>query len=178
MIALKKMKTLKTIFKITEYLILAVLIILLAISVSFSVKKYVFKEEMPKIMGYSYSIIVSGSMEPTQNINDLIITKEKNIYEVNDIITFKSGNKFVTHRIIEATDDGFITKGDANNVADTKIVTNEEIEGSIVFVIPKAGVLIEWVRSPLGVMIMVIVIIMLVTVPYLTRKYKENKERR
>lgn len=171
------MKKLKTIFKITEYLIIAVLIVLLLIGVLFSVKKYVFKEDMPKIIGYSYSIIISGSMEPVHSINDLIVTKEKKIYEIDDIITYKSGDKFVTHRIIEATEDGFITKGDANNGPDAPIKT-EDIEGKIVFVIPKAGVVIEWIRSPLGVMIMIVVIIMLLAVPYVVNKYKQNKERR
>ena len=52
-----------------------------------------------------------------------------------DIITFydKELNADVTHRIVEALEDGYYTKGDYNNARDLNIVNPEQIIGKVVF---------------------------------------------
>jgi len=168
------MKTIKIIYKIIECILIAILFILLIISITFMVKKYIFKQELPTVFGSSYSIVVSGSMEPTLSINDLVIIKEYDSYAVNDIVTYKSGSKFVTHRIIEVVEGGFITKGDANNGNDP-IVSASNIKGKIVFIIPKIGNFIEWLKTPIGLITMLIIVFMLLTIPYIINKYRKEK---
>lgn len=84
---------------------------------------------------FKYFVIESGSMQPTLKIGELIVVKEKEQYEVGDIITYydeKFGG-YITHRIIENTRDGkFITKGDFNNVKDEKVVDTKEVVGKVV----------------------------------------------
>lgn len=89
------------------------------------------------VFGKSILNVVTGSMEPTLHEGDYIITKKVSPESLkkNDIISFYSRQedikgRLVTHRIIEACDDGsFITKGDANEIADTVPVRAEDIVG-------------------------------------------------
>ena len=47
--------------------------------------------------------------------------KKKNI-SCGDIITFPDGAFVTTHRIVEETAEGFITRGDYNNASDQEVV--------------------------------------------------------
>lgn len=52
--------------------------------------------------------------------------------KVGDIICFKLGSestKTVTHRIINITDEGFVTKGDANEEPDMWTFKKENVVG-------------------------------------------------
>ena len=70
----------------------------------------------------------TGSMKPIfdENANGIRIVPEKEEQiNIGDIVSFKSGNNLVVHRVIEkgADEQGvyFITKGDNNNITDEKI---------------------------------------------------------
>ena len=56
-----------------------------------------------QLFGYRCFSVASGSMEPTLQIGDLIITKEKSKKDikVGDIISFKDGDSTITHRVIK-----------------------------------------------------------------------------
>ncbi|MBR3697841.1 MAG: hypothetical protein IKM97_06300 [Clostridia bacterium] len=46
-------------------------------------------------------IVVTGSMEPSINIKEMIVIKEQKDYKIGDIVTYKdNNNNFVTHRIV------------------------------------------------------------------------------
>ena len=75
----------------------------------------------------------SGSMEPILKVNDIILVKENDEYQPNDIVTFIDEQKMVvTHRIIIINDEEIITKGDANNDED-KPIKKEMIIGKMIF---------------------------------------------
>lgn len=74
----------------------------------------------------------SGSMEPYLKVNDLIIIKTQNNYEINDVITFEDNNNYITHRIIEKEGDLITTKGDSNNTNDPSI-SEEKIVGKMIY---------------------------------------------
>lgn len=44
---------------------------------------------VPKVFGYSFINILSGSMEPTISAGDLVICKEQDSYNVNDPVLFE-----------------------------------------------------------------------------------------
>src|SRR3990167_4084076 len=72
---------------------------------------------------YESMVVRSGSMEPTIITGDIIFAKQMVQYNKNDVVTFTDeGDRVVTHRIVEITDDEgnftFITKGDANRSVD------------------------------------------------------------
>lgn len=84
------------------------------------------------LFGFRIYRIVSGSMSPTININDIVIIKSQDNYKIGDIVTYKIDNEFITHRIILVEDNYVITKGDANNVCDDKI-DKKNIIGKVVY---------------------------------------------
>jgi signal peptidase len=75
-----------------------------------------------------------------------------------DIICFKlSEPSSITHRIINITNEGFITKGNANEDADMWTVKKENVIGKVEMTIPFIGYLGYFVRTPLGFITLVII---------------------
>lgn len=89
---------------------------------------------LTKIFGFSALTVGSGSMETELFVGDVIIIKKCEDYEVGDIVTYNVNNEYlVTHRIIQKNREGFVTKGDNNNMADAEMVTKENIEGKVIY---------------------------------------------
>ena len=87
-----------------------------------------------KIFGIGILEIQSGSMEDELDIGDVIIIKECEEYQINDIVTFKVDNKYlVTHRIVKQSGNSFFTKGDNNNTIDNGNITKNLIEGKVIY---------------------------------------------
>lgn len=139
------MKTLVAIFK-------ALLLLALAALVALNVVRLFSPVDTGgnNILGYSSAVVLSGSMSGTIEVNDLVIIHRQETYTPGDIITYRSGSSLITHRIVELTPGGFITKGDANNTRDTHPVAPAQIVGRVVAVIPRMGSFIAWLRTPLG----------------------------
>ena len=113
---------------------------------------------LTKIFGFSALTIGSGSMETELFVGDVIIIKQCENYEVGDIVTYNVNNEYlVTHRIIEKKEEGFVTKGDNNNLADAEIVTKEKIEGKV---IGKSRVL-KWLYNHWIVVFLIIIAILI-----------------
>lgn len=155
----------KVVKRILSTLIYTILIILVAFNVYNYVCINILKQDLPTINGYGVLEVVSGSMEPTINIGDLvIINKNYDELKENDIITFYDDNgSFVTHRIVEIIDDEFITKGDFNNSIDQGSIRKKEVVGKYVLKINGLGKLMAAFKSPIT-MIMILIIGILVCV--------------
>ena len=97
--------------------------------------------------GVQPTVIYSGSMRPGIDVGDIVIISEVPLEEiqVGDIIQYKIANSTtpIIHRVYNITYDGdvklYITKGDANDEADSNPVLSEQIMGKAVFNIPKLG---------------------------------------
>ena len=96
---------------------------------------YLKKEKNPLENNLPISIfqIQSGSMIPEINEKEIVVLWRCKHYKENDIITYQINNYFITHRIIEKTQQGYITKGDFNNTEDEQIVKKEQIKGKLIF---------------------------------------------
>ena len=115
-------------------------------------------QDLPSIGGYALLEVISGSMEPTIKIGDLIvIDKNSQDYAQGDIVTFTDVNgSFVTHRIKKVQKEKMITQGDANNTADEAMPLSS-IVGKYVFKLSGLGKIISALKSPL-VSIMILAI--------------------
>ena len=151
------MKYILKIFKIF-FVLIFILLILLNLILLFS--KFVLKKEYPDILGYSYFEVFTGSMRNEINISDIVIVKSQANYQVGDIITYKSKNYVVTHRVVKVEENILVTKGDANNISDEPIYKNQVI-GKVVHKIEKAGIYIK-VFTDIKVIILMFIIIMLI----------------
>ena len=151
------MKYILKIFKIF-FVLIFILLILLNLILLFST--FVLKKEYPDILGYSYFEVLTGSMRNEINISDIVIVKSQVNYQVGDIITYKSKNYVVTHRVVKVEENILVTKGDANNISDEPIYKNQVI-GKVVHKIEKAGIYIK-VFTDIKVIILMFIIIMLI----------------
>lgn len=95
----------------------------------------------PRIFGIQLFSVLSGSMEPSFHVNDLVYAFPAKYEQiaVGDPITFKlNENTIVTHRVIKK-DDGkrcLYTKGDANETADGTPAAYDDVIGVVRFYIP------------------------------------------
>lgn len=132
-------------------------------------------DKLPMPFGYGAAVVLSGSMEPELSKGDLIIVKETNSYNCEDIVVFQDGNSLVVHRIIEKTDEEVVTKGDANNTDDGAIEISR-IKGEVVFYIPYIGTVIEFIKSPIGTIIIIALAILLLELPRSKERKKDTDE--
>ena len=137
-----------------------------------------------RVLGYQVFNVISGSMEPTYSVGDLIYVKEVDVneIEVGTPITFVLNEDLVvaTHRVIEvdAENQRFYTKGDANDAADASPVHFNNVIGVPKFSIPKLGYVSDFVQNPPGTIITVGVcaaLIVIVFVPDLVDKKKKEE---
>lgn len=134
------------------------------------------------LFGYKAYIITTDSMKPSINVEDVSIvmkTKEDKI-ETGDVITFKQGDKVITHRITNIEEqDGkklYTTKGDNNNIEDNDKIEYSQIEGKNVLTIPKLGYLINALENQ--VVFLFIVLILLILLFFKIKKEEKKEHRR
>lgn len=127
-----------------------------------------------RILGYQVFTVISGSMEPTFRVGDLIYVKKTDPTQirVGDPITFVLNESLVvaTHRVVEVDrqNEHFYTKGDANEVADQSPVHFNNVIGVPSFRIPKLGYVSDFIQNPPGMYITIAacaVLILLVFLP-------------
>lgn len=117
---------------------------------------------VPIIMGYKPFVVKSGSMEPTVKTGAIAYNNTHVTFDEikeGDIIVFKQGDSYVTHRAIKIDKDNksFITKGDANETEDLAPVRLDQFKGKNSFSIPYLGYALEIVQTKVGVFIFILV---------------------
>jgi signal peptidase I len=119
--------------------------------------------------GWRADTVLSGSMEPALPVGCVQVTrpvKPQNI-EVGDIITFRSPSnlKLMSHRVVAVEEDesyGFRTKGDANEDPDPYLIPSENVIGRVCYRIAGMGYVVEYLKSPLGFILLGLVGIALI----------------
>jgi signal peptidase I len=159
---------LKVAFKILNGLITGALILVIgsAAILGFSARRS--GDAIPTIAGHKVLAVISGSMEPGIRTGDVIIVKPlkdpANEVKDGDVITFRAREKadmLITHRVIGTVKvDGkpvaFGTKGDNNEVVDREVVAPEQIIGRYEWRIPYFGYITNFIRTPLGIVLFVV----------------------
>jgi signal peptidase I len=127
--------------------------------------------------------VLSGSMEPTIHTGSIVVIKPFSEYKVGDIVTFGKNTKIdipTTHRIAEERlQEGkpvYLTKGDANNAEDGKEISKDQIIGKVLFSIPYLGYAIDFVKKPVGFMIVIIIPAVVIVYDEIQRIFKEMKK--
>lgn len=153
----------------------------------------VFMPEMTiKIFGFQPMIVVTESMEPVINVNDVVIATKFNSEEaqVGDIITFKADidyngtEEVVTHYIYSIDTSGeetiFRTNRhfeDADNVTpDTWLIQESNVIGSYSFHIQYLGLFIEFIKSVYGIAVIVVNIIVFGAIKYINNRQQMKEE--
>ena len=121
-----------------------------------------FSDSIPKAY-----IVQSGSMQPAIKVGSIVIVQKSDIYNPNDVITFKNSTNDknpTTHRIhFKEYPEGvsgpaeYLTAGDANEEFDRNKVKDEQIVGKVVLTLPYAGYIADFAKKPYGFILLVIV---------------------
>ena len=164
------------IFKICYYTLLAILISLALL----------FIGSMIPIPGnYKMMTVLSGSMEPAIKTGSIVVSKSFNNYKIGEVITFQlsSANKTpTTHRIAEMEviegNPLYTTKGDANNAVDREEVRKEQIIGKVVLNIPFLGFAVNFVKKPIGFLLIIIFPAGIIILDEVKKIFKEVKKKK
>ena len=134
-------------------LLLAVIALLLIYNIYTLIARYAYGKNIPTIFGFGCAVVETGSMEPSISAGDLIFIQEKEQYFVGDIITFfdSSHNEYVTHRIIFTSEQGYVTKGDANSGQDLFTVPQGAVVGKVIGVWGGGGSAVVFLQTPAGI---------------------------
>ena len=138
--------------------------------------------------GWRIDTILSGSMSPDLKTGGMAVTQpvESTDIEVGDIITYGSpiDGEVVTHRVVEIREHSppfFRTKGDANEDHDSYLVPPENVVGKVCFHIPLLGYVAQFIKTPLGFILMLFVpgfIIIVMEVRNIRQAIAENETER
>ncbi len=154
---------------------LAILGILLGLNVYHANARNLAGNKLPMPFGFGVAVVLSGSMEPTLNVNDIIIVRGAESYDINDIVVYDDGRELIVHKVIEKNGDMLTTKGDANNIADDPI-SAEAVKGKVAFSIPYAGLAVKALQSPVGIIVIILTAVLLTEGSF--RRKKESDENR
>ena len=134
------MSLLKKITKIILNILTTLLLVLLVIVIYGKVVITFSDNAYPNYFGYTLFEVASGSMQPTLQINDVVVVKiSKENLKQNDIIAFVDKDAIITHRILYIDDNVITVKGDNNNAIDTPILSDVVI-GKVIKILPKLGI--------------------------------------
>lgn len=151
-------------------LFLEIVVIIAGISFSIAIMTGAKSSDTKLGKGYNVSVVLTSSMSgkideykiDSFNAGDLVIIKavsEKDVTElkIGDVVTYLGlveGNpQFVTHRIVDKykkdgdSTETIVTRGDAEIKGAEKKYTLDQIQGKVVFVIPKLGYAINWLQQ-------------------------------
>lgn len=148
--------------------------VLLGLNIYFANARGFMRNQMPMPFGYGIANVLSGSMEPTFSKGTLLLVKEAADAEVGDIVVYQSGQELVVHRVIAAEGSTIITQGDANNAADAPF-DRSEIKGKVVGWIPYLGTVVSILKTPTGVVLILICAFFIVEGSF--RKQRESDDR-
>jgi signal peptidase len=115
----------------------------------------------PLLLPYRTYAVLSGSMAPAIPVGSLVIDLPVAADQLHggDVVSFRrpdAAGQVITHRIVQVDSQGagnpaFLqTKGDANNAPDPWTVSTGPDNWRVAAVIPGAGYVLGYLRSPLG----------------------------
>lgn len=158
----------KRFLHITGNVITAVLVLMIASTVVLAISARRSRDAIPSILGHKVLTVVSGSMEPAIHTGDVIFVKPltpADEVQEGDVITFRAKEKsdmLITHRVLGVVQvngqaAAYVTKGDANDSEDPATVAPDQLIGRYQGRVPYYGYVANFVRTPPGVILLVII---------------------
>lgn len=165
----------KIIQQIVKYLMIVLVSIIVGLNVYSLNAKVLLRDPLPMPFNKGIAIVMSGSMEPTLSVDDLVIVEKEEKYNIGDIVIYQTNNNLIIHRIIEIDDKEFIAKGDFNNTEDTK-QDIDVIKGKMIVAIPKVGYIVYLLKKPVVTISLVVISLLLLEISYRSKEKEDQKE--
>lgn len=175
MMSEKSAKKKKQLFSVLRITLLTMVAVVIGVNIYLWNARSLMGNTMPMPFGYGCAVVLSGSMEPTLQVDDLILVKKQDDFQVDDIVVFQADGNLVVHRLIELNGETAVTKGDANNASDEPI-SKEQLIGCVVGRLPKMGVLTRFLKTPVGVLLLLGGALLLLEMSFRSEK-KEGDEK-
>jgi signal peptidase len=156
-------------------------LLLVLISLTLGVNVYLWNAKrlvgnaLPTPFGYGISVVLSGSMEPTLSVHDLVLIRETPAVETGDVVVYQSENELIIHRVISVGEDTLITQGDANSSADEPI-SRSAVKGVLVASVPHVGILVLALKNPVVVILLLAAAFLLMELSYRKEKRSDDRE--
>ena len=133
----------------------------------------------------SPAIIVGDSMEPRLSQGDLAIIRQATEYKVGDVVAYQHPDVgLLIHRII-AVDDGSagldagsgrpILQGDNRAQPDAYHPLLSDVQGQLLLSMPGAGSMVDWIRQPLGIGILAVIISSSALFPLMRKRERRQR---
>ena len=166
------------VWRILRAALCGALVLLLAAQGYLVAARLISKKSNPTIFGFQSAAVLTGSMSGAIEAGDLILVHAEKEYAAGDIILFEeSGGTRVTHRIVQKTPQGFVTKGDANDTEDAGAVLPEQILGKVVLVVPYLGRAVQLLKTPAGLLLLFVCLLAILFLPDVGRVKKEESQK-
>ena len=157
----------RNIFLLEDMIFYLIIIPLIIVVIIIMYKRIEDPNKIPDIFGYKMFIILDDNMDKSIKYGDLVFThniEPKNL-EQNDLIAFRNNtNKVTVHRIIKITEDNvgrqFEMQNSKNEIGDTKYVRDEQVEGIIIYRIPKIGLILFKIQEPYIILSLIGIVIL------------------
>jgi len=133
---------------------------------------FVFVLITTRFHDWRFDAVLTGSMSPTYKIGGIVVIHPVDPLTITagDVITYKhpvQPDLLITHRVVEVLEDNdsvsFQTRGDGVEVNDSYTVPLPSVKGKVCFYIPFFGHFAEFVKTPPGLVICLIVPCILLT---------------
>lgn len=145
-------------------------VLFLFVSMYTAIQVKIFKNDYADFFGYSMFEIQTGSMHGAIEVGDWIITKSTSDVKVGDIVTYRNGKDYITHRIIESYGGTYVTKGDANTSSDDAI-DKSQIVGKVVKILHGFGFFKKTIFNP------IVMLLLIITLYLFNLTFKKNKSK-
>lgn len=170
------LKYINKIFQIFIDILMFIITFLILFALCNLISVKVLHKDYSSLFGITIFEIVSGSMEPTLNVKDLIIVYNTDKIKENDIITYTDDKDFITHRVIKIEGETITTKGDSNNSTDVRI-SKSKVIGKVILTIPKGGIIRETIITPKVIISIIVTLILLsLCASYIPKNKREKIE--
>lgn len=136
---------------------------------------------LPLAFGARPHTVLTGSMEPAIAAGDVVVVESiaPGAAQAGDVVTFRDPedqSRLITHRVRSVRRAGsqlwFVTQGDANNTTERwRVEVGGEV-GRVVYVVPWVGHVAVLARTPLGLLLFLLVPLSLVAVEELVRIWR------
>jgi len=160
-----------------------VVIVLVSVQVGWQILRFASRTDVP------LAYVPSKSMEPTLKVGDLVVVKGVPPEEIKEgtIIVFYVPGHYgedeyrIVHRVVKVVnvegEPAFETKGDNNPVSDYHrwgYIPASHVVGKVTYRLPYVGYAAIWVRRPLGVLTISLLILLLILFEFSGGKGREK----
>ena len=164
-----KNSIIKKIINILLDIFIVILGVILLITVYNNIQVKILGRDYASFFGHSVFEVQTGSMGEIIEPGDWIVVKYSKNIKLNDIVTFEHKGEYITHRVIEAYNGTYVTKGDANTAKDSPI-SKDQIVGKVVKVIPNFGILRKTIFNP------IVLIAIIITLFFVNQVFKKTTQ--